>query len=79
MYNLKFPREVCNPKRQVVVNKEQYLNRKCVVIANEKDKVRIDYLLKQGSTVKVVGNREIPYSNKISDILKITTMRAARR
>lgn len=57
------------------IDKEQYLNRKCIVIAKEKNKERIDYLMKQGSIVKVIGRKEKPFRNKTSEILKITTTR----
>lgn len=56
-------------------NKRQYLNKKCIVIAEGKDKERIDYLLQQGSVVKIVGRKEKPFRNKTSEILKITTIR----
>lgn len=56
-------------------DKEKYLNRKCIVITKDKDETRIKYLRGKGSTVKVVGSREKPYRNKITKILKITTVR----
>jgi len=56
--------------------KEQFLNRNCIIITKDKDKERIDYLIKQKSIVKIVGRKDKPYRNKTSNILKITTMRA---